>query len=175
MVTPCARCDAPGQCSSSDARERKGAENVTTWGIWYDAGDCDMGWLNMEGSHGRPTPLSERDPADLYDILRRQRARDAQAVQSGWPATTFVVAEVGSVPMRCLLGCPKCCGHHVDEGEWASTRKHRTHQCQTCMHEWRPFAYPTIGVAWPAERAAMEPGECGHDPTRVCLAPKEKT
>lgn len=139
---------------------------MTTWGIWYDAGGCDMGWLNIEGSHGRPTPLSERDPVDLYDTLRRERTRDAQAVQSGWPATTYVIAEVGSAPMRCLLFCPKCGIYHVDEGEWAA-RKHKTHLCCLCGHEFRPFAYPTFGVAWPAqEEDEFGQPHRGHVPTR---------
>lgn len=48
-----------------------------------------------------------------------------------------------AVPM--LLSCPKCGKQHVDEGEWAM-RKHRTHQCQFCNHEWRPFEYSTFGI-----------------------------
>lgn len=48
--------------------------------------------------------------------------------------------------LRCRLDCPKCGTKHVDEGEWA-TRKHKTHQCQACMHEWRPFEFPTFGIA----------------------------
>lgn len=49
----------------------------------------------------------------------------------------------GGVPLA--LWCPKCSAPHVDEGEWA-TRPHKTHQCQSCGHEWRPFDYPTTGV-----------------------------
>lgn len=47
------------------------------------------------------------------------------------------------VPMQLL--CPRCGAIHLDEGEWA-TRPHKTHQCQSCKHEWRPFEYPTVGV-----------------------------
>lgn len=50
----------------------------------------------------------------------------------------------GAVPLA--LWCPKCSAPHVDEGEWA-TRPHKTHQCQSCGHEWRPFPHPTVGVA----------------------------
>jgi hypothetical protein len=39
---------------------------------------------------------------------------------------------------------------HVDEGEWATTRLHKTHQCQSCGHEWRPFSFATVGIAHPA-------------------------
>jgi hypothetical protein len=44
-----------------------------------------------------------------------------------------------------ILYCPKCNTQHIDEGEWA-TRPHKTHQCQSCFHEWRPFEWSTVGV-----------------------------
>lgn len=43
------------------------------------------------------------------------------------------------------LACTSCHAEHVDEGEW-SKRKHKTHQCQKCGHEWRPFEFATVGV-----------------------------
>jgi hypothetical protein len=51
---------------------------------------------------------------------------------------------IPSAPLA--LSCPKCRAPHVDEGEWA-TRPHKTHQCQSCSHEWRPYPFPTVGVA----------------------------
>ena len=54
------------------------------------------------------------------------------------------------IPMQ--LVCPECGAEHVDEGEWA-TRLHKTHQCQACKHEWRPYEYPTVGVAAQVEPA----------------------
>lgn len=45
-----------------------------------------------------------------------------------------------------LLCCPACETRHIDEGEWV-TKLHKTHQCQQCGHEWRPYQYPTVGVA----------------------------
>jgi hypothetical protein len=54
-----------------------------------------------------------------------------------------VGGEPAPVPMN--LFCPFCGTRHVDEGEWA-TRPHKTHQCQSCMKEWRLFPYPTVGV-----------------------------
>lgn len=48
-------------------------------------------------------------------------------------------------PVSMHLLCPRCGAIHLDEGEWA-TRPHKTHQCQSCKHEWRPFEYPTVGV-----------------------------
>lgn len=55
-----------------------------------------------------------------------------------------LVAPAKPVPMT--LTCPKCGMVHVDEGEWA-TRPHKTHQCQDCFNEWKPFEYATVGVA----------------------------
>ena len=62
-----------------------------------------------------------------------------------------VYAAAPAKPAAMTLHCPKCEKLHVDEGEWA-TRPHKTHQCQHCMHEWRPFEYPTVGVAKPSEQ-----------------------
>lgn len=44
------------------------------------------------------------------------------------------------------MNCPHCAFEHVDEGEFA-TKPHRTHQCQRCFREWRPFEVYTVGVA----------------------------
>lgn len=63
----------------------------------------------------------------------------------------YLIARLGGetkanpVPLVDLL-CPNCAAVHVDEGEWA-TRLHKTHQCQNCKYEWRPFPYATVGVA----------------------------
>lgn len=53
------------------------------------------------------------------------------------------------------LWCPDCGQPHVDEGEW-ETRPHKTHQCQACGHEWRPFDYPTVGVPHIATHARQD-------------------
>lgn len=50
-----------------------------------------------------------------------------------------------AAPRRWILYCPKCDVQHIDEGVWA-TKEHKTHQCQACGHEWRPFDFPTFGV-----------------------------
>lgn len=49
-------------------------------------------------------------------------------------------------PIPMLLDCPACHIIHLDEGEW-SERPHKTHQCQSCGHEWRPAHVPTVGVS----------------------------
>lgn len=50
-----------------------------------------------------------------------------------------------SVGTPLLLFCPECNVQHIDEGIWA-TKPHRTHQCQSCKHEWKPYAVTTFGV-----------------------------
>jgi len=59
-------------------------------------------------------------------------------------------------PVAVTIFCPECALPHVDEGEWATTRHHKTHQCQCCGHEWRPFPFATVGVAHPASPAQPE-------------------
>lgn len=57
-----------------------------------------------------------------------------------------LVESLSANPTPMELVCPNCGTQHVDQGEW-ETRHHKTHQCQTCQHEWRPFEYATVGVA----------------------------
>jgi hypothetical protein len=54
--------------------------------------------------------------------------------------------EVLPIPM--VVKCPKegCGKIHIDEGEWA-TKRHMTHLCAACGHEWKPYSFPTVGVA----------------------------
>lgn len=65
-------------------------------------------------------------------------------------------------PVEVTIFCPQCSAPHVDEGEWATSRHHKTHQCQSCGHEWQPFRFATVGIAHPAHdvdgmKAALEP------------------
>lgn len=57
----------------------------------------------------------------------------------------LVNAAEGNGPTPKVLWCPNCHVQHIDAGEW-TTRPHKTHLCQHCMHLWRPFEYPTVGV-----------------------------
>lgn len=59
-------------------------------------------------------------------------------------------------PVAVTIFCPECSLPHVDEGEWATTRRHKTHQCQGCGHEWRPFPFATVGVSHPTTPPAPE-------------------
>lgn len=71
-------------------------------------------------------------------------------------------ATVGK-PIPTLLTCPKCATPHVDEGEWA-TRPHKTHLCVKCGNEWRPFEYPTVGVASACRCTSPDCGCACHKP-----------
>src|SRR5882724_7806446 len=50
-----------------------------------------------------------------------------------------------AAPKRMILFCPACGNQHIDEGTW-SVRPHKTHQCQSCKLEWKPYPYPTVGI-----------------------------
>lgn len=71
------------------------------------------------------------------------------------------------LPIPWTLYCPECGEMHIDEGEWA-TRPHKTHQCQKCKHEWRPFSVPTVGVA-----PATEPKIVHHRSCHTCAHQEE--
>jgi hypothetical protein len=43
-----------------------------------------------------------------------------------------------------LLWCPRCGQPHIDRGLWVSV-PHRTHYCNYCCTEWRPFEVATYG------------------------------
>ncbi len=49
-------------------------------------------------------------------------------------------------PIPMLLWCPECGARHVDKGEFATTKHHHTHACQSCGHCWRPAIVATVGV-----------------------------
>lgn len=75
-------------------------------------------------------------------------------------------------PIPVVIDCPRCGCRHIDEGEWA-TKPHKTHQCQSCKHEWRPFEVPTVGVwenqfvAW-ASRHVAETTRDAVEINRMC-------
>jgi predicted RNA-binding Zn-ribbon protein involved in translation (DUF1610 family) len=54
-------------------------------------------------------------------------------------------AEADGHGINKVLHCPGCGVQHIDMGEW-KTRLHKTHACDNCGIEWRPFNYPTRGV-----------------------------
>lgn len=99
----------------------------------------------------RPGPITK----ELLELLRERFSENhsnvapsevgnglAGAFESGrWAG----LEEAKMTPIPIVIACPKCREPHIDEGEW-ETRPHKTHQCQACLHEWRPANVPTVGV-----------------------------
>lgn len=61
-----------------------------------------------------------------------------------WAEAKQALANLKPKPM--FLYCPQCKYLHVDEGALAA-KAHRVHECLKCSHKWKPFAYPTFGIA----------------------------
>lgn len=74
---------------------------------------------------------------------------DAVCPLRDWLQELKTLRRQAAAPIPMLLWCPVCGALHVDqeqpERQWFNP-PHRTHQCQTCLHEWRPANVPTVGV-----------------------------
>ena len=57
-------------------------------------------------------------------------------------------------PVPKELHCPHCKTAHIDKDEWA-TKPHKTHLCSKCKGAWKPFEYPTVGVAEQTEQETI--------------------
>lgn len=71
-------------------------------------------------------------------------------------------------PLPMVLHCPSCGMQHIDEpkGEWKNP-PHRSHQCQSCKHVWRPADVLTTGVM------SVETKGRNDSPLRTRLVPDE--
>lgn len=85
--------------------------------------------------------VDQRSPTGLTTLVA------VAELDAGRRAREALAATADAAPVPMVLACPQCGVQHIDEGEWAATRHHKTHQCQACKHEWRPFPYATVGVA----------------------------
>lgn len=107
-----------------------------------------------------PAPSPEPMQADLRETIAELRAAanglfslKTERGDYGYfddLADRLAAMQAKSEPVAVTIFCPVCAVPHVDEGEWATTRHHKTHQCQGCGHEWRPFPFATVGVAHPS-------------------------
>jgi rubredoxin len=114
----------------------------------------DEMWLRLYSSRQEPHPLLQEPvldvaaaaveaSADVWTGFARNDARTC--IGAALEAAGTLPAATGQ-PIPLQLTCPECGVEHVDEGEWA-TGLHKTHQCHACKHEWRPYEYPTVGIA----------------------------
>ena len=74
---------------------------------------------------------------EAYEIL-------AALPEIGALRAQVVALKEAGVPT--LLWCPRCGQQHIDKGLWA-TVPHRTHYCNYCCTEWRPFEVATYGCS----------------------------
>ncbi len=71
-----------------------------------------------------------------------------------------------------MIKCPQCETDHIDEGEWYD-KPHKTHQCQKCGHEWKPYDFYTRGVKHNGLYIPLGQGEA--DRAGLCLTPVQFT
>jgi len=101
-----------------------------------------------------------RGNSDKQVDARRAAHKAITAYLTAAPPAPVVVAKV--------IHCPECGAIHIDEGEWA-TRLHKTHQCQSCKHEWRPYPYATVGVPAPVgEVEGLVKRLLSNEPLPIC-------
>lgn len=80
-----------------------------------------------------------------YGGSPREAWKELMNVASVRPRDEAIAKLILPAPIPVVVSCPTCETVHLDEGEFAK-RPHRTHQCQRCHHEWRPFEIYTVGV-----------------------------
>ena len=68
---------------------------------------------------------------------------DGDPNDRGWNKAKELLLKLKPRPM--FLECPSCGTLHVDEGE-LKTKPHVEHRCTECGHQWKPHAYPTVGI-----------------------------
>ena len=104
-------------------------------------------WITGDQLHAIMQSFTDR--ADVSEIASKINAAITLRARSSAP-------EAREEPVEVTIFCPQCALPHVDEGDWATTRRHKTHQCQGCGHEWRPFPFATVGVSHPEALNRME-------------------
>jgi hypothetical protein len=53
---------------------------VKLYGVWYDDGHIDCGWLNHEGGHGRPYRAEYSSLEDAHAAAEREAEHDKKTV-----------------------------------------------------------------------------------------------
>ncbi|MCO8030098.1 hypothetical protein NI454_09055 [Brevundimonas diminuta] len=115
-------------------------------------------------------PVREEAPAETGEWITGNALHEIMASFDGQADVSEIATKINAAialraqpqaredaqPVAVTIFCPECSLPHVDEGEWATTRHHKTHQCQGCGHEWRPFPFATVGVPHPTSSPAPE-------------------
>lgn len=142
------------------------------WPEWYDAcGPFAAMWRDIaarlraaaSATGGKPTAWLHTVHMELNQTMTRltdspenpwgKPGRDYSAEYEVTSEPLYKGAALPVDPVPVTIFCPRCRAPHIDEGEWATTRRHKTHQCQGCGYEWRPFPFPTVGVRPPNPEA----------------------
>ena len=114
-------------------------------------------WLAFHACKAMDFKVRYEGEQCLYCKYEGMHGKDCMIAAALNAMKSSVAAPQGEqAPIPYALNCPKCNCPHIDEGEWA-TRLHKTHRCQNCGHEWRPFEYATVGVKEVAALAKPEP------------------
>jgi len=115
------------------------------WETWASMPSPDAHPIYADRSWREVTALAEGSGGPAAEIVALARAEAASSITTYLHAVGDGWQPIEPIPM--LLTCPaeECGAEHIDEGEWV-TRPHKTHQCQSCGHEWRVANVPTVGV-----------------------------
>lgn len=120
-----------------------------------EEGGAVLTGISLDGQQGEPAGMMTVK-AHFSDGSESVLIRDNGNVISHWKNVDALATREDAQPVAVTIFCPECSLPHVDEGEWATTRRHKTHQCQDCGHEWRPFPFATVGVSHPTTPPAPE-------------------
>jgi len=87
---------------------------------------------------------------DRWWLASKIESSQANTEELAYTAWLEAIEYSKTKPINMLLFCPTCAEQHVDlpqpEKNWTNP-PHRSHECQTCGHVWRPADVPTNGVA----------------------------
>ena len=117
-------------------------------------------WVRILDEGGTRLPSVElcagREGDDAYAMLGQYNTRIETINDLVDVFTSVMYADEidAKEPKRLVIICPVCKGQHIDRDEWATTRVHRSHLCEHCGLIWRPFEYPTVGVAGQEQQVA---------------------
>lgn len=78
---------------------------MTTYGIWYDDGHIDSGWLHVEGGNGRSSRWEHYDRAMAEEYAKVQRDRND-------PSTIFSVEPIDGESRERQYRCRKLALEH---------------------------------------------------------------